>query len=103
MRKTTKGAIAVGAGVALLLGGAGTMAHGRPVRRSRPSISSGSLTSSPRWARSPRGRLELRRGHVRRDELAHRPGRRGHKRQVFTVTARGDRLKAAAAEFTAST
>jgi alternate signal-mediated exported protein len=42
MRKTTKGAIAVGAGVALLLGGAGTMAAWQLTSTAAPgSVSSG--------------------------------------------------------------
>src|SRR3954465_10253902 len=44
MRKTTKGAIAVGAGVALLLGGAGTMAAGQLTSTAAPgSVSSGQV------------------------------------------------------------
>lgn len=98
MRKTTKGAIAVGAGVALLLGGAGTLAAwkvGTPVGAGT-SVSSGTLaiaaktgaTGSPVWAWSNGATPAY-------DATNSRivPGDSVTRTQVFTVTARGDHLK----------
>ncbi|WP_162251732.1 alternate-type signal peptide domain-containing protein [Cellulomonas sp. Root137] len=96
MRKTTKGAIAVGAGVALLLGGAGTMAAWKTgtAVAAGSSISSGSLTIVPKvgaltpvWAwNSGAGTFDATNSRIVPGDVVKRT-------QVFTVTARGDRLK----------
>ena len=98
MRKTTKGALAVGAGVALLLGGAGTLAAWKidtPVGAAA-SVSSGTLavvpktgaTGSPVWAWNNGSTPAF-------DAATSRlvPGDAVRRTQVFTVTARGDHLK----------
>jgi alternate signal-mediated exported protein len=98
MRKTTKGAIAVGAGVALLLGGAGTLAAWKidtPVGAGT-SVSSGSLavvaktgaTGSPVWAWNNGATPAYDATNTRIV-----PGDVVKRTQVFTVTARGDHLK----------
>ena len=81
MRKTTKGAIAVGAGVALLLGGAGTLAAWRVSAGVGPGTSDHRPASfgvakigatgrrSGRWTNGATPRYER--------ELADRPGRLG--------------------------
>ena len=93
MRKTTKGAIAVGAGVALLLGGAGTLAAWsvsttRVDETSRPvtqlTIPARLLVVGPtiarRTCRSPA------RGHRRHRDLEDRPGRH----VVYAQAGHGD-------------
>ena len=97
MRKTTKGALAVGAGVALLLGGAGTMAAwqvGTPVGQGT-SITSGKLqvaakgdaTGLPVWSWT-NGSTPAYNATTSRIV----PGDSVTRTQVFTVTARGDHL-----------
>ena len=96
MRKTTKGAIAVGAGVALLLGGAGTMAAWRVSAGvgQGTSVTSGKLdvvaktgaTGLPVWSWTNAATAY--------DPSTSRivPGDSVTRTQVFTVTARGDHL-----------
>ena len=97
MRKTTKGAIAVGAGVALLLGGAGTMAAWRVSTGvgAGTSVTSGKLavvaktdaTGSPVWSWTNGATPAF---NATTSRIV--PGDSVTRTQVFTVTARGDRL-----------
>ncbi|WP_456847003.1 alternate-type signal peptide domain-containing protein [Cellulomonas sp. P5_C6] len=101
MRKTTKGAIAVGAGVALLLGGAGTMAYWTQSSTfgSTTTISSGNLaiapktgaTGSPVWTWKTSGATFA----PATSKIV--PGDTVVVTQTFTVTAQGDNLKATVA------
>lgn len=98
MRKTTKGAIAVGAGVALLLGGAGTMAAWRVSTGvgAGTSVTSGKLavvaktdaTGSPVWSWTNPATTPAFSATTSRIV----PGDSVTRSQVFTVTARGDHL-----------
>ncbi|KQR17039.1 alternate-type signal peptide domain-containing protein [Cellulomonas sp. Leaf334] len=97
MRKTTKGAIAIGAGVALLLGGAGTLAYwqvGTTVD-STTGIQSGTLSIVPKvgattaawtWGTTTTA-FDVANSRIVPGDVVTRT-------QVFTVTARGDHLKA---------
>ncbi|WP_082570536.1 alternate-type signal peptide domain-containing protein [Cellulomonas sp. Root485] len=97
MRKTTKGAIAVGAGVALLLGGAGTMAAWRVSAGvgQGTSVTSGKLdvvaktgaTGLPVWSWTNASPTTF---DVVNSRIV--PGDSVTRTQVFTVTARGDHL-----------
>jgi alternate signal-mediated exported protein len=95
MRKTTKGAIAVGAGVALLLGGAGTMAAWRVSAGvgQGASVTSGKLqivakTADPSWSWTNASTSVF---DIATSRIV--PGDSVTRTQVFTVTARGDHLK----------
>lgn len=96
MRKTTKGAIAVGAGVALLLGGAGTLAAWKvdTAVAAGTSISSGTLSIVPKVGASGLPVWAWNTGTGTYDASSRIvPGDVVKRTQVFTVTARGDRLK----------
>ncbi|WP_315097796.1 alternate-type signal peptide domain-containing protein [uncultured Cellulomonas sp.] len=98
MRKTTKGAIAVGVGVALLLGGAGTMAAWRVSAGvgAGTSVTSGKLavvakadaTGAPVWSWTNPATTPAYSPTTTRIV----PGDSVTRTQVFTVTARGDHL-----------
>jgi alternate signal-mediated exported protein len=97
MRKTTKGALAVGAGVALLLGGAGTLASWKidtPVAQGA-SVSSGTLSVVPKTGATGLPVWAWNTGAAGFDATTSRlvPGDAVKRTQVFTVTARGDHLK----------
>ncbi|WP_456787551.1 alternate-type signal peptide domain-containing protein [Cellulomonas sp. P5_C5] len=97
MRKTTKGAIAVGAGVALLLGGAGTLAYwqvGTAVD-STTGIQSGTLTIAPKTGATT-AVWTWGTGSTTFNPATQRivPGDIVTRTQVFTVTGQGDHLKA---------
>jgi alternate signal-mediated exported protein len=93
MRKTTKGALAVGAGVALLLGGAGTLAYWQDSAQIAPSgtiiagdldIAAGSGTWA--WSDGSTGFSQANSRIVPGDKVAYT--------QTFTVKTQGDHLKA---------
>lgn len=99
MRKTTKGAIAVGAGVALLLGGAGTMAlwNDSVGMQNATTVTAGNLDIE---AKTPTGQTwTWGTPAVTFDPASSKivPGDVVTYTQVFSVTAQGDHLKAAAA------
>jgi alternate signal-mediated exported protein len=97
MRKTTKGALAIGAGVALLLGGAGTLANWSDSKNlgANTTISSGTLTIASKtqgswgWASGT--------GTFVPGTSKLVPGDSIKITDVFTVTALGDHLTATAA------
>ncbi|MEZ0448101.1 alternate-type signal peptide domain-containing protein [Cellulomonas sp. ICMP 17802] len=93
MRKTTKGAIAVGAGVALLLGGAGTMAYWNTSTTlgTNASITSGSLTATPTGAASWKW-ADATAFAPATDVIV--PGDVVSVTRTFTVAAKGNHLKA---------
>jgi alternate signal-mediated exported protein len=97
MRKTTKGAIAVGAGVALLLGGAGTMAAWRVSAGvgQGTSVTSGSLAVVAKADASGAPVWSWTNGALPAFDADSRivPGDSVTRTQVFTVTARGDNLR----------
>ena len=95
MRKTTKGAIAVGAGVALLLGGAGTMAYWTDSSDldSNTTVTAGNLDLAPvaasaAWTWKTGGQTFV----PATSRIV--PGDTVVFTQRYTVTAQGDRLKA---------
>lgn len=95
MRKTTKGAIAVGAGVALLLGGAGTLAYwtDSSALDSNTTVTAGNLDLAPvaasaAWTWKTGGQTFV----PATSRIV--PGDTVVFTQRYTVTAQGDRLKA---------
>ena len=95
MRKTTKGAIAVGAGVALLLGGAGTLAYWTDTNDvdSNTTVTAGNLDLAPvaataAWTWKTGGQTFV----PATSRIV--PGDVVVFTQRYTVTAQGDRLKA---------
>ena len=96
MRKTTKGAIAIGAGVALLLGGAGTLAYwsdSKPLS-SGTTITSGKLTVATKTAGSWAWANGTTTPAFVPGTSKVVPGDSIRYTEVFTVTALGNRLNA---------